>query len=361
MKIMVGVAHPKHVHFRKNVIKNLIDRGHDVKVVARDKDITLRLLQAYGFKYDLIGSHYKTLPKKIYGVLETDVKAYKIAASFKPDLLVGGSPYLSHVAKILGKPHICFSDTENTPFNNWILYSCSDLVCTPCSFKDKLNPHKHLKYNGYEELAYLHPDYFKPDPTICESLGLLKDEKYIIVRFVGWDATHDRGAQGFHNKLDAIKKLEQYARVFITSERKLHPELESYRISIPPEKMHDFMYYASLFIGESSSMACESALLGTPSIFISTSRRGYTDELEVKYELLYNYSDPISGQKDALDKAIKLLEDPKSKMKWGAKRDKLIRENINVVEFITSLIDSYPTGLKELREITKDYDCNSKQ
>ena len=34
------------------------------------------------------------------------------------------------------------------------------------------------------------------------------------------------------------------------------------------------MYYADLFVGESATMASEYAVLGTPAIFVSTSRRG---------------------------------------------------------------------------------------
>jgi predicted glycosyltransferase len=44
MKILFEVTHPAHVHFFKHTIWNLKDRGHDVFVEARDKEMTLDLL-----------------------------------------------------------------------------------------------------------------------------------------------------------------------------------------------------------------------------------------------------------------------------------------------------------------------------
>ncbi len=349
MRIMIGVAHPKHVHFRKNLIKNLLLNGHEVKVVAREKDITFQLLNSYGIKYESIGPHYKNFYKKIYGVYEADSLTYKIARRFNPDLIIGGSPYLAHVGKLLKIPHIGFSDTENTPFNNYILHSCSKLVCTPFSFKNSLGSKRHIYYNGFEELAYLHPTDFKPDESVFESLDINSDEKYIVVRFVEWDATHDKGSKGFTDKLSIVRELEKYGRVFITSEKELPPSLEKNRISVPPEKIHDFMYYANLFIGESSSMACESAVLGTPSIYLSTSRRGYIDEMESSYGLVYNYSDPETGQSDAFKKAIEILEDSNSKLKWQQKRERMLNDKIDVTKFITELVDGYPDSIKTLK------------
>ena len=111
---------------------------------------------------------------------------------------------------------------------------------------------------------------------------------------------------------------------------------------MPPENIHDLLYYSSLFIGESAPMATESALLGTPAIFVSTSRRGYTDEIEGKYGLLYTFSDSHDAQKKALEKAIELLDDDKSKIKLQDRRNKLLNEKVDVVTFLEELIKNYP-------------------
>ncbi|WP_321430937.1 DUF354 domain-containing protein [uncultured Methanolobus sp.] len=351
MRIMIGVAHPKHVHFRKNLIKNLITIGHDVRVVARDKDLTFHLLKSYHIPYESIGEHYRKFHMKIYGVCEADYLTYCIARKFKPDLLVGGSPYLAHAGKLLGIPHIGFSDTENTTFNNYILHYCSSLVCTPSSFKNSLGSKRHVLYDGFEELAYLHPNYFTPDRSILEQIGVSSSEKFIVVRFVEWDATHDKGAKGFTDKLSFVKEIEKYGKVYITSERDLPPELEKNRLIVSPEKIHDLMYYASLFIGESSSMACESAVLGTPSIYLSTSRRGYIDEMESLYGLVFNFSDSETAQSDAFKKALEILKNDNNQSIWQKKREKMLADKIDVTQFLTELVDKFPDSKKSLKDM----------
>ena len=348
MRIMIGVSHPKHVHFRKNVITNLLNNGHEVKIVARKKDITLQLLDAYGFDYEVVGTNYKGLIRKAYSMIKSDIKLFNIARKFKPDILVGGSPYLGHVSKFIGKPHIGFTDTENATLANWLSNPFSDVICTPSCYKGKIDPKKHVRYNGYEELAYLHPNYFKPDSSILDNLGLKIDDKYIIIRFVAWDASHDISDKGFIDKNEVINTLKQYGRLFITSETKLPSEYQKYKINLPPEEIHHLMYYATLFIGESASMACESAILGTPAIFVSTSIRGFTDELESRYDILYSFSDPKKGQEDALKKALDILKNEDIKKEWLIKRDKLLKEKTDVTKFITEFIEGYPDSFKNI-------------
>lgn len=55
MKILFDMGHPAHVHFFKNAIWELEKRGHQVKVTAREKDVTLELLGAYKIPYVVRG------------------------------------------------------------------------------------------------------------------------------------------------------------------------------------------------------------------------------------------------------------------------------------------------------------------
>ena len=72
-------------------------------------------------------------------------------------------------------------------------------------FNKKISNNKHITFNGYSELAYLHPNYFKADPSVLENLGLDKDEKFIIIRFVAWGASHDIKQQGFTDKEEYVE------------------------------------------------------------------------------------------------------------------------------------------------------------
>ena len=342
MRVMIGIGHPKQVHFWKNIVRNLIEDGHEVKILTADKDVTLQLLSAYGLDYEVYGKHQKSMAKKAYSMVNRTYNALIVAKRFKPDILIAGTPYLAYVSKTLMKPHITLTDTEHAKLAYWLTHPFTDVIITPSCFKGKINPKKHVAYNGYEELAYLHPKYFTPDTSIIDGLELITDDKFIILRFVAWESSHDIGDCGFSDKKEVVKTLEQYGRVFITSETKLSREFEKYRLTIPIEGIHHLMHYADLFIGESASMSTESAILGTPAIFVSTSRRGYTDELESKYDMLYTFSDLHNAQKKALEKAIELLEDKNTKKKWQKKREKLLDEKIDVTKFMTEFIENYP-------------------
>ena len=346
MKIMVGVGHPKGVHFWKNIIHNLESEGHEVKIVAREKDITLHLLNAYGFEYEVIGKNYKGLIKKAYGMFECDFKAFKVAKEFKPDILVSGAPYLAQVSKLIRKPPIVFSDTEHATLYSWLSFSFADVIMTPSCFKKDLG-RKQIRFNGYMELAYLHPNYFKPDPSVIDELNLSKDDKFFILRSVSWSASHDVGQRGIKNKIELVKELGKYGKVFITSEGKIEGDLEKYKIKVPPEKMHDLLYYATMYIGEGATMASEAGILGTPSVYISSlvGTMGNFEELEARCGLVYSFRDP----NQALEKALELLDNNKIKEKWQKKREKLLEEKIDVTMFMTDFIENYPESFRKYK------------
>lgn len=348
MNILFEINHPAHVHFFKNTIWYLENKGHKVLIEARDKDVALKLLDSYKLNYKIIGPHYTRMVWKAYGLIGTDYKLLKLAKSFKPDILVGrGSPYLAHLSFLINKPYIAFVDTEHAHLVGFLSRPFVDVYCAPSCFKGKIDPKKDVRYNGYKELAYLHPKYFEPDSSVLGKLDLSKDDKFIIMRFVSWDASHDIGHHGFFDKEKFVKELERYGRIFISSERKLGGTLEKYRIVAPPEKIHDLLYYATMYVGEGSTMATEAGLLGTPSIYISSlvGTMGNFEELEKRYGLVYSFQDSDR----ALEKALNLLEDKDIKKKWQKKREKLLNEKINVTKFMTEFIENYPDSFNEYK------------
>lgn len=343
VKIMIGVCHPKDVHFWKNIISNLTKNSHEIKIVAWDKDVTIYLLKVYGFDYELIGKSSKNLIGKLYDMFLSDVRVLKVAMKFKPDLFLQGDPYLAHVSTMLRKPHIDFCDTEHANLVHLSTFPFSNRICTPSCFMKKINPAKHIPFDGYFELAYLHPNHFEPDPSILNDLGLNEGDEYIVVRFVSWGASHDIGQHGVTDKEIFVKRLEKYGKIFITSEHELKDNFEKYRITISPEKIHHLLYYAKMYVGEGATMACEAAVLGTPSIYVNTLRLGYLDELEDKYGLVYNFSNAKDGQQSALKKAVDLLENEKLEEEWLKKREKMLRGKGELIGFFMDLIEDFST------------------
>lgn len=348
MRILFNIAHPAQVHLFKNLIWNLEKKGHEYKITAVDKDVSIQLLNAYGFNYEVVGAAQSSLFSKATELIKIEHKLYNISKSFKPDILVGESnPYIAHIGKILKKPSIIFDDTEHAWISHFIMDSFTDVICTPSCYLKNLGKNQ-IRYNGYKELAYLHPNYFEPDPDDLDKIGLSKKDIIIVLRFVSWDADHDIGQHGIKNKIEMIEELEKYGQVLITSEMPIDKELEKYKIKVSPEKLHNLLSYATLYLGEGATIASECAILGTPSIYVSSlvGKMGYLAELEQKYGLVLNYKDCDK----ATEKAIELLQKPNLKDEWKNKRDLLLKDKIDVTAFMVGFIENYPKSLENMKK-----------
>lgn len=349
MRILIHIGHPAHVHFFKYFIWTMQKKGHEVLITATDKDVALRLLDTYGLKYMCVGKSQKNPIAKIMDLITADYRLWKIARRFGPDIFVGqGSITTAHVSALLRKPSIIFDDTEHSREQYYLYAPFVNVICTPSCFNRDLGK-KQIRYNGYKELAYLHHDYFTPDPSTLGNFGLKEDDKFIIVRFVAWEASHDIGQSGLDMsaKRTLVEELEKYARVFITSESQLPEEFEKYRITLPPERMHDLLYYATLYVGEGGTMATEAAMLGIPSIFVSTLAQycGNFEELEKKYGLIYSYA----AQEEAITKAIELLRNKDSKREWQKKRERMLADKIDVTQFMVDFVENYPESFAGMK------------
>ncbi|HEU20238.1 MAG TPA: DUF354 domain-containing protein [Deltaproteobacteria bacterium] len=346
MKILIDIDHPAHVHFFKGTIRHLSDAGHEIMVVTRNKEMTLDLLEEYGFHYINIGDHKTGMAGKAFALLQFDYRIFRIARKFRPDLLVAlGSPYLAHVSKLIRKPYISFWDTEDANLIIKLTSPFTDTICTPSCFLRDFGE-RQVRFEGYKELAYLHPEEFSPDASVLDELNLTVDDRFIIVRFISWAASHDVGLKGMKNPVEVVKTLEQYGQVFISSERPPEPVLEKYLLHISPEKFHSLLAYASLYIGEGGTITTEAAVVGTPAIHIEANANGEATgttsgnflELRDKYGLMYFYPD----QDAALEKAVQILENPHSKREWQQKKERLLADKINVSAWMTDFITNYP-------------------
>lgn len=344
MKILVDVLHPAHVHLYRNAMRQLEKRGHEIFCTARAREMVSYLLEKYGFKYKIL-----TFPKRgqvnlVRELLEHDFKLFKIVKSFKPNIMVGSSLCIAHVSKITSPKSIIFNEDDAAVLKTSakVYFPFADIICTPDCVKDDFG-RKHIKYNSYHELAYLHPDNFLPTSDVLKKLEVNENERYFIIRFVAFQAGHDVRERGldFYTTQKIIDILLKYGKVFISSEKKLLPEFEKYKIPISPDEMHDALYFATMYIGDSQTMTAEAAVLGTPAIRCNTfvGRISYLEELEHRYELTYGFLPDESGK--MLNKIAALLEEKELKSMWKEKKDKMLKEKMNLVYWMTNFIENY--------------------
>ena len=327
------------------------EQGHVIVITAREKEITYYLLQKYSFPYFPTSHHKLTTIDKIFDYINRWWNTYKICRKEKPDIALGvASFYIAQIGRLLGFPSIIFDDSEPSPIEIALYKPFATNILTPSRFQLDFGK-KHIRYKGYHEFAYLHPNHFKPDQSVLDMLGVEAGEDYLIMRFVGWHSLHDRGISGIdiQTKIKAINKLSEFGKVFITSEIPLSKRLQKYQITIPPEKIHDALYYATLLVGDTQTMTTEAAILGTPAIrsnsFIGPKDMTNFIELEDSYGLIYN----IRNEKKALYKAIELLENKKLKTEWKIKRRTILNEKIDVCDFIVWFVNNFPASVNKLK------------
>ncbi|MCF7822834.1 MAG: DUF354 domain-containing protein [Candidatus Marinimicrobia bacterium] len=361
MKIFIDIGHPAHVHYFRNAISIFKSNGHEVLVTTRKKEVTIELLEYYKIPYIYIGKNYQTFIGKFFSILRNDFLILIAAYKFKPDIFLSFLlPFPAHVGFLLNKPVIGFGDTENAKLSLKLTKLFTDCILTPSCYMDDLGE-KQVRFDGYMELCYLHPNYFVPNPKVLDFLNLDIKDKYIILRFVSWNANHDIGHKGIsiEMKKKIVHTLSKYAKVFISSENELPHDLKDYQIIIPPEMMHDGIAFSSLLYGESSTMASESACLGTPAIFHDDYGRGYTNEEEKIYNLVFNYSESAEDQEKSLSKAIAILEGDDSAVKFEEKREKMLSEKIDVTSFMVWFVENYPQSYRIMKE-NPNYQYNFK-
>ncbi|WP_336343284.1 DUF354 domain-containing protein [Halalkalicoccus ordinarius] len=334
MRVLVDVTHPAHVHLFRNAIKELEDDGHDVAVCSREKDITTDLLSIYGIDHTVLSRRRSGQLPLLLEWPQREIASLQYYRNVDPDIVLSRfNPAAAHVASLLDIPHLVFEDTEPKP---WVVkkltYPFSHQIHTPDCFQRDLGP-RQRSYPGYHELAYLHPNWFEPDPSVLDEFDLEEDDQIVVLRLVSWEAVHDVGETGFDDIEDIISRLESTgAQVVITSELRLPDKLDEYKSNVGIEEMHHLLHFADLLIGESATMAAESAVLGTPAVFVSTTQRGYTDELDGRYGLVFNFAD-TNRHARGLEKSLEILQKDNSAL-WKKRREKLLSEKIDTTEYI---------------------------
>ncbi len=335
MRIILDIGHPGQVHLFRPFAKIMKSNGHKIVFTCREKEFEKELLKAADLDYYCLGKHYKSLIGKIWGLFRFNLHLLIIANQVKPDLfLSAGSIYASHVAWLMRKPHISMEDTGNMEQVRLYLPFTS-VVLTPEVLSKNLG-NKQLRYSGYHELAYLHPNHFTPDDNIHEILSIAKSEKFYLLRFVAWNATHDKGQCGLsdQDKIDIVELLLLHGKVFISAEGTLPEYLKKYRISIAPDKLHDVIRVAQIVVSEGATIASEAGILGTPSIYVNSMEACNNYDQE-KYGTLSNFKNGVG----VVDRIITLLD---KNEKRSTLQNKIIEDKIDVTAFLVWFVENYP-------------------
>ncbi len=347
MKVLIDIGHPAHVHFFRNPIKLLQAKGHEIIITSRDKEFALDLLDELGLQHHPLSALGKGgivgLAKEL---VQRDWALYKVVRETKPDVMAAiGGVFIAHVGRLTNTPSLVFYDTENATLQNAITYPLASAVLVPRCYEAKLPQKRHIRYDGYHELSYLHPSYFQADRETAIANGLAEQGDTFFLRLVSWQANHDIGENGWTPELlrQLIGKLAEKGKVLISSETPLPDDLRQHAYQGQVKAVHHVMAYCRAFIGESATMASESAVMGVPAIYAAETGRGYTNEQEQRYGLVTNLTQlDWRSLNIAVDDILAHSPDH-----WQTAHKQLMNDTIDVARFVTEAIETFPAPLND--------------
>ena len=135
------------------------------------------------------------------------------------------------------------------------------------------------------------------------------------------------------------------------------------------------MVFASLYIGDSQTMAAEAGVLGVPFVRFNdfVGRIGYLRELEDVYELGYGiHATPLasdspircndgsvqpSGVEELYKRVEQLVAMPSEDRRavFQSRRQKMLSEKIDCAKFLTWFIENYPQSVDSVRMADKSF------
>lgn len=332
LKFLIDIGHPAHVHFFKNVVHSLKGSQHEVLITSRKKDCALDLLDELGLSHRRISEeHSGTVVAMAQELVVRNWRLAQIAKEFRPDVMTGvGGICVAQVGAILRIPTVVFYDTENAKLQNSLTYPFARKVVVPDCYLGRTPKARTLKYRGYHELSYLRDTDFTPNRDVAVEAGLAESGDTFLIRVVSWQANHDIGESGWSESLlrAATERLSKQGKVIISSELALPSDLRRFRYLGSSHAMHDLIAYCRMTLVESATVASESAILGTPSIFAANVSRGYLDDIAERYgliKIIKKVSWPVVSR--AIDETLSV-----SPLAWEASRKRLLDETTNVVE-----------------------------
>jgi predicted glycosyltransferase len=349
VNFLIDIGHPAHVHLYRNLYRELSAAGHRVSVTVRDIPSARGLLDAYGIPYSILGSKADKIFGKALKEIGFSLRMTGFILSRKIRIAIGSSATIAIACRFTPARSVIFDDDDDEvqPFFTRVAHPLAFVLISPEALKGKRRRSGTIYYPGFHELAYLHPRRFTPDPSVLRELGIRTGEPFFVMRFNVFKAHHDLGETGLkkEQKVQLIKLLKEFGKVFITEERDIDPEFSSHRITVPPDRIHSMLYFATLFVGDSQTMTSESAILGTPSLRFNTfvGRISYLEELEYKYGLTFGFTP--ERFEDMIKKIGELLSQKDLKKVWKEKRNRMLADKIDLTAFMVWFAETFPESI----------------
>lgn len=311
MRIWIDLANSPHVPFFQALIREFVERGHEVEITARRFAQTVELAHAANLAPVVISGHGGggKLVGKAGNLLRRAGALMGWARGRGFDLAVSHNSYAQIVAaRALGLKSVTLMDYEHQPANH-LAFRLASRVIVPRVFPEQVlrrcgaQRGKVRRYNGIKEDVYLAD--FKPDPHFADVLNNLfsigAGDALVVARPAARDALYHR----FNNTLfdELIGRLSRQANVKILVLVRTEAQraalagtkpYEGENVIVPSHTLDgaNLIAAADLVISAGGTMNREAAALGIPAVSVYAGRWAAIDEQLVREGRLQRISTP---------------------------------------------------------------------
>lgn len=268
MNILFDFVHAADVNLFKHSIYRLKNEGYNVVLTLRVRGVLMQIAEKEfpGYKINVIGYHKKGIIRKVFSIIGREIRFFRFLKKNSIDVVVCQGVTFGIACKILGVPLIHHDDDPEYRLTYLMGKYLSAVDIIPESVS--VSGSRHLKYKGFKEVAYLHPNYFSPDILSVERLNLVPFQ-YVFIREIANVSVNYKGRTSF--LLGVLKHLKSKSIVPILSleDKSLIPTFSDLAIILkePLDNLHSLMYFAKFVISSGDTMAREACLLGTPTVY----------------------------------------------------------------------------------------------
>lgn len=340
--IFWDISHPVQALMLHPVIREMERRGFTPRIFGRDKDVCLSLLRGFGLEATTLATRRWGRPGAALELVTRELRMLRLARAERPVAIIGTSVHAARVGKLCRAASIVINDDDAAavPFFAHLAYPLADVIVTPDCLAFENHP-RQVTYKGNQQLFYLHPARFTPDPGIRTELGVEAPRRFGVIRLSALDAHHDRGVRGLSpaHLAEIARRLPEDMEVFVSAENPSGMPEGWRRIELPPSRMHHILAAASFFVGDGQSMAAEAAVLGTPAFRINdfVGRISYLKDLEGR-GLAFGFHP--HEQAALIDRLGEVLSGRIPAERFAEARRRLLSDMVDPVPWFADLISS---------------------
>lgn len=301
MNLLFNLVHISDVNLFKKAI-NELSKSNKVYVSVRNRGNLLSIVEKeISVPIYVVGKHQKYFHEKLIGIIRGEFKYWRLIKKLKINISINQSFNNIWACKLYGIPFITFEDDFEYKlafyYTKW--FADADVMPKFIPVKGK----NVIKYNGFKELAYLHPNKYTPDQSVL-SMYNLNPFEYIFIREISNVSLNYKSKTDYLESILSLIREKKIKFVLSIEDKTILQKLNQKFVEIlvlkePVEDIFSIIKYAKFSISSGDTVARESALLSTPCIYIG-GRKMIINEPLIQLGLISEAND-INTIKESID------------------------------------------------------------